>query len=72
MKFGATYSISNGLLEDVIIEGKNDDGFRYYEVDGERRDDLVNGIDFSDPHRAAQAWVAVLAAMLMDYRYLYL
>ena len=61
-----------GILEDAIVERKNDDGFRYYEVDGERRDDLINGIDFSDPHRAAQAWVVVLAAMMMDYRYLYL
>ena len=29
-------------------------------------------IDFSDPHQTARAWVAVLTAMLMDYRYLYL
>ena len=32
----------------------------------------MNGIDFSDRRYAAQAWVVILAAMMLDYRYLYL
>ena len=40
--------------------------------DWDRVDDFMNGTDWSDPHHAAQAWVVVLASLLMDYRYLYL
>ena len=61
-----------GILDNVIVEKENDDGHRYYRIDDERRNDFINDIDFSDPHYAAQAWVVVLAAMMMDYRYLYL
>ena len=32
----------------------------------------MDGVDWSDPYHTAQAWVVVLAYLLMDYRYLYL
>ena len=61
-----------GILDDVIVQHENEDGHRWYEHDWDRVDDFMDGIDFSDPSYTAQTWVAVLAAMLMDYRYLYL
>ena len=61
-----------GVLEDIIEEKRYPDGFRHYRIDDDRANDYLRRIDLSDPHRAAQAWVVVLAAMLMDYRYLYL
>jgi len=61
-----------GILDNVIEEKRNSDGYRYYGMNDQRRDDYLRRIDLSDPHRAAQAWVVVLTAMLMDYRYLYL
>ena len=62
----------DGLRDDVIVERVNEEGHRYFGIDDERRDEYMRTIDFTDPHHAAQAWVAVLAAMMMDYRYLYL
>ena len=44
----------------------------WYGFDWDRVEDFMDGVDFSDPHGAAQAWVVVLASLLMDYRYLYL
>ena len=61
-----------GLLDDVVEERENDDGWRWYEFDWDRVNDFMNDIDWSDPHHTAQAWVVVLASLLMDYRYLYL
>ena len=61
-----------GILENVIKERENEDGYRYYELDEERRNEFINSIDFSDPYHAAQAWRVVLAAMMLDYRYMYL
>ena len=61
-----------GILDDVLVEAENEDGYRYYDFDWNRVNDFLEDIDFSDPHHTAQAWVAVLAAMMMDYRYLYL
>ena len=60
------------MLENVIKERENEDGYRYYELDEERRNEFINSIDFSDPYHAAQAWRVVLAAMMLDYRYMYL
>ena len=61
-----------GILDDAIVEHENEDGHQWYDSDWDRVDDFLDGIDFSDPSYTAQTWVAVLAAMLMDYRYLYL
>ena len=61
-----------GILDDIIVEKENEDGYRYYGFDDDRSDDFLQSIDFSDPHHTARAWALVLTAMLMDYRYLYL
>ena len=60
-----------GILDDVWVIGENVYG-PWYRFDWNRVDDFLDGIDFSDPHYTAQTWVAVLATMMMDYRYLYL
>ena len=60
-----------GILDDALVE-IDEDGERWYEFDWDRVDDFLDGIDFSDTHYAAQTWVIVLAAMMMDDRYLYL
>ena len=66
-------SFFEGILDDVAVEYENEaDGWRSYELDWHRVNDFMNGIDFSDPFGTAQAWVVVLAYILMDYRYLYL
>ena len=61
-----------GILEDVIEEEVNEDGYRYYRFNEDRSDPFMHSIDFADPQHTAQAWVVVLTAMLMDFRYLYL
>ena len=61
-----------GILDDVVEERENDDGWRWYEFDWDRVNDFMNDINWSDPHHTVQAWVVVLASLLMDYRYLYL
>ena len=53
-------------------ERADEDGNRWYNFDWERINAFMDDTDLSDPHAAAQAWVVVLTAMLMDYRYLYL
>ena len=59
------------ILEDALV--RHEDDYRWwYEADGDRVDDFMRSLDMSDPQHTAQAWVAVLTAMLMDYRYLYL
>ena len=62
----------DGILEDSLVEHESEDGYRWYGFDWDRIDPFMRGIDWSDPHHAAQAWVVVLAYLLMDYRYLYL
>ena len=42
------------------------------EFDRDRLNDFWDSIDRSDPYHSAEAWVVVLTALLMDYRYLYL
>ena len=61
-----------GILDGAMIEGENEDGFRWYNLDWERVLPFLNSIDWSDPHHTAQAWIVVLAYLLTDYRYLYL
>ena len=69
--FGADLFYFDGIMDDVVTQGEDDYG-TWYELDWERVDDFMKDKDFSDPHHTGQAWVAVLTAMLMDYRYLYL
>ena len=61
-----------GIMDDALVRRQNDDGWWWHDLDSERLDPFMNRRDVSDPHHAAQAWVVVLTAMLMDYRYLYL
>ena len=65
-------SYLEGILNDAVMEYESEDGWRTYGFDWDRVEDFMDGVDFSDPHGAAQAWVVVLAYLLMDYRYLYL
>ena len=62
----------DGILDDAVIEKENERGHRYRGFDWDRVNALFETIDFSDPDYTAEAWVVVLAAMMMDYRYLYL
>ena len=55
-----------------MVQHENEDGVRWYGLDWDRVRDFLDDIDFSDSRHTAQAWVAVLAAMMMDDRYLYL
>ena len=61
-----------GLLKDIVVVHENDDGWRRYGLDRDRCVDFMDGMNWSAPHHAAQAWVVTLASLLMDYRYLYL
>ena len=61
-----------GILDGALEERADEDGNRWYNFDWERINAFMDDTDLSDPHAAAQAWVVVLTAMLMDYRYLYL
>ena len=61
-----------GILDDVVVEHVEEDGWRWYGFEQSRVDQFIDSIDWSDPHHAARAWVVVLAYLLMDYRYLYL
>ena len=60
------------ILEDIVITKLNENGDVYYDYDWDRLDAYLEGVDFSDPHNSANAWVVVLAYLMMDYRYLYL
>ena len=70
--YGGDHFLFEGILDGAVIEKGNEPGYRYYSFDWGRVADFLDGIDFSDPHHTAQAWVVVLATMMMDYRYLYL
>ena len=61
-----------GILADSVIEHVEEDGWRWYGFDWERVNEFLDGIDWSDRNHGAQAWVVVLAYLMMDYRYLYL
>ena len=62
-----------GILDDALVqEGEPGWGHRwFYDFNRPLVEDFMNGIDWSDPHYAAQAWAVVLAYLLTDYRYLY-
>ena len=62
----------DGILDDTLVEYGNDDVGRWQDFDWDHVNDFLDGIDFSDSDHSAQAWVVVLAYLLMDYRYLYL
>ena len=61
-----------GILDDIVVERVNDRGHTYLGFDWDRVHDFLDGAGLVDPHHTVQAWVIVLAAMMMDYRYLYL
>ena len=61
-----------GILDDVLERHENEDGWWWHQMDWDRVEPFMNSRNLADPNRAARAWVAVLTAMLMDYRYLYL
>ena len=60
------------ILDGAVVRHENAYGHRWYEFDRDRIHAFLDGIDFSDPHYTTQAWVVLLGAMMMDYRYLYL
>ena len=62
----------DGIMEDAVIERESDSGRRHYKYDWDRVHDFIATLDFLDPHSTARAWAVVLAALMMDYRYLYL
>ena len=66
------FFLYEGIFDDAVVERENEHGHRYYDFDWSRINDFLDSIDFSDPSYTAQAWMVVLAAMLMDHRYLYL
>ena len=59
-----------GILDDAV-EWRETERGGYYRF-SDRAKDFMDGVDWSDPHYAAQAWAVVLAYLLTDYRYLYL
>ena len=66
-------SFFDGILDGAVIEYQdNETGWRWYNYDWDLLSDFLNGRAWPDPHHTAQAWVVVLAYLLMDYRYLYL
>ena len=66
------FSYFDGILDDAVAEFEDESGWRWHGLDWDRVNDYMDGTDWSDPYHAAQAWVMVLAYLLMDYRYLYL
>ena len=62
----------DGILETAVELYEHHGGGWWHEFDWDGIDEFLSDHDFSDPQHTAQAWVTVLAAMMMDYRYLYL
>ena len=62
----------DGILDGAVVRRENEGGWTWDDLDWDRVDRFMNSRDYPDPHHAAQAWVVVLTAMLMDHRYLYL
>ena len=62
----------NGIVDDVVVRREHSGGGTWDDLDWERLDEFMTRRDYEDPHHTAQAWVVVLMAMMMDYRYLYL
>ena len=61
-----------GILDNAVIEHVNEYGDSYLDFDWDRVHDLLEDAGLGDPHHTVQAWVIVLASLMMDYRYLYL
>ena len=61
----------NGILDDIVVKKQYEWGPQY-EYDHERKNEFMDGIDFSDIHYGARTWVVVLTYLLTDYRYLQL
>ena len=61
-----------GILDNAITERVNDNGHTYLGWDWDLIHDFLDDAGLVDPHHTVQAWVIVLASMMMDYRYLYL
>ena len=61
-------SYFEGILDDAVVEYEGDDGWRWYAFDWDHVGSYMDGFNFSDPYQTAQAWVVVLAYLLMDYR----
>ena len=61
-----------GILDSAVVRHENAYGHQWYKFDRDRIHAFLDRIDFSDPSYTAQTWVVVLAAMMMNYRYLYL
>ena len=68
-----SYDLSyfEGILDGAVTE-REYEGYRLHEIDRRRAHAFLEGLDISDPHHTARTWVVVLAAMMVDYRYLYL
>ena len=63
----------DGILEDAVRRYDNDEGGFYYDWNYDRIERFLRGeLAPQDAHGVARAWVAVVAYLLMDYRYLYL
>ena len=61
----------DGLLADPVGQRESEHG-PYHHWNRPRAEAYLDSLDLSDPHFAARAWVAVLAHLMMDYRYLHL
>ena len=70
--YGHDHLFLEDILDGAVIEKVNESGHRYHSYDWDRIHDFYRGIDFTDPHHIVQAWVVVLAALMVDYRYLFL
>ena len=70
--WGWDLSYFDGILEGALTEYEHEDGERYPDFDWDKVWAYLHHGDWEDPDHAARAWVAVLAYLLMDYRYLYL
>ena len=64
----------NGLLNDAWLDPSGDEEWDWerHGYDQERVNAFFDTIEMTDPHYIARTWVAVLAYLLTDFRYLYL
>ena len=62
----------DGILDDAVIEKRNEWGDTYYDFDRDRIAAYMDEFNFSDYHYAGHTWVVVLTYLLTDYRYLQL
>ena len=69
--WGNDHQFLDGVLDNAVIQ-REDKGWRWNDYDWDRANGFLENRDYPDPNHSAQAWVVVLTAMMMDYRYLYL